>query len=70
MITAGVGIVAGLIGAAMPSRWLEGLLFGVKPTDPATLASVALVLLGVAAVACYVPARRAAHVNPILALKD
>lgn len=69
VVTAAVGTIAGLAGAAVLSRWLETLLFGVDPADPATLIGVAVVLLLVAAVACYIPARRAARVDPLIALK-
>jgi putative ABC transport system permease protein len=70
VITASAGIVIGLAGAYALSRWLETLLFEVKPTDPATFAVVALLLLVVAAFACYIPARRAARIDPLLALRE
>jgi ABC-type antimicrobial peptide transport system permease subunit len=52
----------------MMTRVLEKLLFGVKPSDPATLGGVAFLLLVVAGVACYIPARRAARIDPLAAL--
>jgi ABC-type antimicrobial peptide transport system permease subunit len=67
--TALVGTIAGLGGALMLSRWLEGMLFGVEPTDPVTFAAVALLLLIIAAAACYLPARRASRVDPLVALR-
>jgi len=67
--TAGVGTLMGLAGAFVLSRWLETLLFGVEPTDPATFAIVAIVLLLVAAAACYIPSRRAARMDPLIALR-
>jgi putative ABC transport system permease protein len=67
--TAAVGTIVGLTGAAVLSRWLQTLLFRVEPRDPATLATVAVVLLVVSAVACYIPARRAARVDPLVALR-
>ncbi|HYM24396.1 MAG TPA: ABC transporter permease [Vicinamibacterales bacterium] len=64
-----VGSVIGLGGAVALSRSIEGLLFQVAPTDPATLAAVVAVLLGVGAAACLVPAWTAARVDPIQALR-
>jgi ABC-type antimicrobial peptide transport system permease subunit len=64
-----IGTLVGLAGALGLSRWLRTLLFGVEPTDPTTLAAAGILLLIVAAVACYVPARRATQVDPLVALK-
>lgn len=64
-----IGLAAGLLGAVGLSRFLQSLLFGVSPTDPLTLVFVALALLTVAAVACFVPARRATRVDPLIALR-
>jgi putative ABC transport system permease protein len=64
-----MGLVAGQVMALMLNRALRGLLIGVTTTDPATLFVTAAVLLGVAAVACYVPAWRAARVDPMVALR-
>jgi predicted permease len=63
------GAGAGLIGALIVSQLMAGLLFGVRPTDPIMFGSVALLLVGVALLACYVPARRAIRVDPMIALR-
>jgi len=67
---AGVGVVLGLIGAAILSRYMTTLLFNVQPTDPGVYAVVSLVLIVVALLASYLPARRAARIDPLIALRD
>ena len=66
---AGAGVVVGLAGAWALTRLLESLLFGLAPTDPAVFATVALGLLAVAALASYLPARRATRIDPVTALR-
>jgi len=67
---AGVGVVIGLVGAALLSTSMTTLLFNVKPTNPIVYAVVSLVLIGVALLASYLPAHRAARINPLVALRD
>ncbi len=64
-----LGIVLGVAGALVLSSWLESLLFEVTPRDPQTLVGVAVVLLAVTTLACYLPARRATRVDPMVALR-
>ena len=66
---AAVGIAIGLVGAFATTRVLRSLLFGVTPTDPATLAGVTLVLIALCALAAYAPARKATKVDPVEVLR-
>jgi putative ABC transport system permease protein len=63
------GIVLGLVGTVVVTRFMRSLIFDVNPTDPATFGGVALLLLTVALAACYIPARRAANTDPMVALR-
>ncbi len=67
---AGAGLVLGLAGALALNRVMASLLFGVQPTDPATFAVVSATIVTVAVIACFLPARRAAQVDPMVVLRD
>ncbi len=64
-----IGVGIGLAGALATSRLLESLLFGVKPSDPATLAEVSVLMIAVTMIACIIPAIRAMRVEPMIALR-
>ena len=68
-IPVGAGILVGLMGSLVATRVLQTLLFETTPTDPATMIGVGALLLFVAVLACYLPARRAASVDPMVALR-
>jgi putative ABC transport system permease protein len=67
---AGLGILLGALGALALTALVKSLLFEITPTDPATFAGVAVVLAATAVLACYVPARRAARIDPVEALRS
>jgi ABC-type antimicrobial peptide transport system permease subunit len=64
-----IGVALGMLLVVSGTQLLAGLLFGIEPTDPMTLVTVTLLLLAVAALACFGPARRATSVDPIQALR-
>jgi predicted permease len=65
-----IGLAVGLVGAAIMTRFFRSMLFDVGTTDPITFLSVAAILAGVALFACYIPARRATRVDPLVALRQ
>jgi putative ABC transport system permease protein len=69
MMLAGFGLVVGLVASAALSRLVSGLLFGISATDPVVFGSVSAILAAVAFAACYIPARRATRVDPLVALR-
>ncbi len=69
MFLTGMGMIAGLLGAFALTRLMATMLFSVKPTDPVTFASVAVLLILVALLACYIPGRRATKVDPVNSLR-
>jgi putative ABC transport system permease protein len=64
-----IGAALGLLGAVVLTRWMSSMLFGITASDPATYATVLLVSLGAALLACAIPARRATRVDPLVALR-
>jgi len=68
MTLAMIGVLVGVACAFALTRIISGLLFGVGANDPATFVAISLLLVGVAFIACYLPARRAAKLNPVVAL--
>lgn len=70
MVPVTAGLLVGVVLAALLGRVLEGLLFGVDPLDPVTFAAVPLVMLATAAAALLIPARRAARVDPVTAMRE
>jgi ABC-type antimicrobial peptide transport system permease subunit len=69
LVLAATGVIFGVIGALLLTRFIASHLFGTSPIDPATYVVVSLVLLAAAMLASYVPARRAARVSPLMALR-
>ncbi len=70
LVLTGIGMGVGLMAAALLSQVMASILFGVSATDPVTYGAVALSLVGVSLLASWIPARRAAGVNPSTALRS
>jgi putative ABC transport system permease protein len=69
LMLSSVGAGLGLAGSLALTRVLSGMLYQIEPTDPATFAVLATVLIGVTSLACYLPARKAARIDPMIALR-
>jgi putative ABC transport system permease protein len=67
--TAGLGVVVGIIAAVELAQYVQALLFGVEPHDGVVFAAVAVLIVAVCGLACYIPARRATEVAPLVALR-
>jgi putative ABC transport system permease protein len=65
----GAGLIVGLLATLAITRLMAGLLYGISPTDPITLAAIPIIMAGVALVACFIPAHRATRVDPMVALR-
>ena len=69
LVVSAIGVAAGLVGVLGGARLLRGFLFSVTPTDPIAIGGAAMLMLLISAVACYIPARRAAGEDPVQALR-
>ena len=69
MILASVGLTIGIMASVALSRFVARLLFGIAATDPAVFGTVSLILVAIAFFACYLPARRATRIDPLVALR-
>jgi ABC-type antimicrobial peptide transport system permease subunit len=69
LVMTAAGIVLGLAGAAAVTQYLEAMLFGLTPLDPSTFIAVSVIFALVATLASYMPARRASHADPLVALR-
>jgi ABC-type antimicrobial peptide transport system permease subunit len=65
----GIGLAIGVAGAVLATRVIRGLLFGVTPDDPATFAGVAVAMAAIGLAACWIPALRAARIDPAITMR-
>jgi ABC-type antimicrobial peptide transport system permease subunit len=65
----GLGVAVGIAGALVLTRFLSTLLFGIEPTDPITFVAIGFLMLIVAVISSYIPARRAARIDPVISLR-
>ena len=65
----GIGVAVGIAGALVLTRFLSSLLFGIEPTDPITFAGIGFLMMLVAVISSYIPARRAARIDPVISLR-
>jgi ABC-type antimicrobial peptide transport system permease subunit len=70
LLMAGLGIVVGVPSALVFTVLITKLLYGVKPNDPISIAGAVIVMIAVACLAAWIPARRAAHIDPMVALRE
>ena len=70
LVLIAIGLTAGIAGAVVLTRALAGLIYGIRPLDPITFIAVPLMLCAIGALACFIPARRAASVDPITTLRQ
>jgi len=69
-ILVGIGVIAGTIASWLLARFVATLLYGLQPRDPVTLAGAAFVLIAIGALAGWIPARRASHIDPARVLRE
>ena len=70
MMLAGIGLILGLAVVLVLARFLTSMLYGVSPSDPVTFVGISFLLAMVALLACYLPARRAARIDPMIAIRE
>jgi ABC-type antimicrobial peptide transport system permease subunit len=69
LLTVAIGLIVGLAGSLLLTRTMRSMLFEISPNDPLTIVGIALLLLLIAMLASYIPARRATRVDPMIALR-